>query len=222
MSTRASLDLAKDASPDIYGKECAGCKASLDWIHYRRDSSSRDGHAGLCYDCEAEPKLSTGEHVARLEELNYNSEATRKQRWDHQEELVNSEARIGRPMKHSDFFLIVQRLVPNLYITPGRIEGHLAVYQTAASPQSQWNNRDFRYLFYCPTGILPEFSQYEFGERDIPIRESQRGWRTVLLRLIKMGLLREEICNQVFGAAEGHASERYRRELWKYRNRMNA
>jgi hypothetical protein len=219
---RAPLDLEKDASSEIYGKECAGCHAALDFIHFRRDSSYRDGHTALCYDCEAEPKLSTGEHVARLEELNYNSEATKAQRWDHQDELLDSEARIGRPMKHSDFFAVLKRLVPNLYIVPGRIQGHLAVYQTAACPQPQWNNRDFRYLFYAEEGLMPEFSQYEVGERDIVKRESKRGWRTVLLRLIKMGLLTEPICNKVFGAAEGHSSERYRRELWKYRNRMVA
>lgn len=220
---RAPLDLEKDASPEIYGKECAGCRAALDFIHYRRDSSMRDGHAALCYDCEAEPKLSTGEHVARLEELNFNSEGTRAQRWAHQDELVNSEARVGRPMRHNDLFTVLHRLVPNLYVTPGRINGHLAVYQTAACPQPQWQDRDFRYLFYCPEGTLPEFSQYEFDEKlDIAKRESMRGWRTILLRLIRIGLLSEDVCNKVFGRPEGPSSTRWHRELWQYRNRMVA
>lgn len=219
---QVTLDPDKVKSSEVYGRQCYGCRTYLDWIHFRRDSSAKDGHAMLCSDCEAQPKLSTSEHVSRLEELNYGSEATKAQRWDHQDELLDAEARIGRPMRHSDFFLVLEKLVPNLYVVPGRIQGHLAVYQTAACSQKQWGDRDFRYLFYAEEGLMPEFSQYELGERDIVKRESKRGWRTILLRLIKMGLLSEDVCNRVFGSADGYASERYRRELWKYRNRMVA
>ena len=210
------LDLAKATSPEIYGRECGGCHCLLDWIHYRRDSSMKDGRAALCFDCEAAPRLSTKEHTFRLYEQNYNSEAVKKQRWEDQDELRNDEARIGRPMLHSDFLTVVKRLVPSLYITEGRIIGDLAVYQTAPGPQKAWDDRDFRYLFYVPTGVLPEFSQYQFSQDgfDIPIRESRRGWRTVLLRLIKSRLLDEQTCNQVFGRpAECEASNRWYKQL---------
>lgn len=217
---RADLDLQKEASSEVYGKHCSGCRAALDFIHFRKDSSITDGHSHLCWDCEAQPALSTEENLSMLQEKNYNAEATKKQRWDHQEELIDPEARVGRPMRHSDFFLILQKLVPNLYITQGRIIGHLAVYQTAPCPQTQWNNRDFRYLFFSEEGTMPEFSQYQVDEeRDIVIRESKRGWRTVLLRLVKLGLLDEETCGKVFGRPEGPSAQRYNRELYKHRNK---
>lgn len=217
---RCPLDLAKAASSHIYGKRCAGCSADLDFVHFRRDSSSRDGFSALCGDCEAEPILSTAEHTSRLAESNRNSEAVKRQQWEHQEELKCDEARIGRRMFAKDFLGIVKRLVPTLYVTPGNIQGHLSIFQTAPCKQSAWGDQDFKYMFYCPDGILPEYSLYEFDRvRDVPIREYERGWRTVLLRLIKAGLLREEIADKVFGRAEGLASYRYRRLLQEHRHR---
>lgn len=217
-----TLDLAKAASPDVFGRECAGCRCDLDWIHFRRDSSQRDGHAILCHDCESAPKLSTSEHTARLKERNFNLESVRKQRVEDQDEYKNDEARVGRAMNHQTFLSVLRTLVPSLYIIPGRIIGQLAIFQTAATPQSAWGDRDFKYLMYTDTGILPEFSQYEFDTiRDIRIREKRRGWRTVLLRLIKARLLDEKICNQVFGRPECQASTIWHKELWKHRNRTS-
>src|SRR6185312_7049780 len=138
-----TLDLAKAASPEVFGRECAGCRCDLDWIHFRRDSSQRDGHAILCHDCESAPRLSTSEHTARLKERNYNLESLRKQRVEDQDEYKNDEARVGRAMNHQTFLSVLRTLVPDLYITEGRVQGQLAVFRTAASPQSAWNNRDF-------------------------------------------------------------------------------
>src|SRR5208283_2210636 len=109
-------------------------------------------------------------------------------------------------------------LVPSLYIVDGRIEGDLAVFQTYGQPQPDLEGRTFRYLFYIPTGMLPEYSLYEFSERDVPIREQKRGWRTVLLRLIKSGLLTEDTCREVFGEAVGEASTVWHRTLHQYRS----
>jgi len=217
---RCPLDLAKAASAEVYGKRCAGCSADLDFVHFRRDSSSRDGHSALCGDCEAEPVLSTKEQTSRLHESNNNSEAVKKQRWEHQEELKCEKARVGRPMFAKDFLGVVKKIVPNLYVTPGNIKGHLSIFRTAPCKQPAWGDQDFLYMFFCPDGLLPEYSLYEFDKvRDIPIREHERGWRTVLLRLIIAGLVSEETCDKVFGKADGIASHRYKRLLYQYRNK---
>lgn len=218
--TRSPLDLQKYLSPEVFGRTCAGCQCDLDWSYYRRDASQRDGRAVLCVDCESVPKLSTAEHTARLREQNLNAEAVKKQRWADQEELKDDVSRIGRPMQSADFLNVVKKLVPSLYVTEGRIVGHLALFRTYGQPQPRLDNRDFEYLMYCPTGMLPEFSMYEFDRvQNIPIRESQRGWRTVLLRLIKAGLVTEAVCDKVFGKPEGPSAGRWNRELYNQRNK---
>lgn len=213
---RNTLDQAVMNSPDLLGKECCGCYSILAYKFFQRDSSYRDGRKDLCDVCAASPRLSTSEHVHRQREMNYRSSAN--QRWAHQEELYDDTPRIGRAMASSDFVNVIQRLIPTLYITEGNIAGDLAAFKTYGTPQPQLEGRTFEYLFFIPTGLLPEFSLYEFDARDVPIREKQRGWRTVLLRLIKSRLVSESLAHKVFGTPEGYAASRYLRELQNFRN----
>jgi|SRR5581483_554704 len=216
-----AIDRAMVESPDTLGKECIGCYRIFPYQMFKPDSSYRDGRRDLCELCANSPRLSTEEHTHRLREMTFNSEAVKRQRWDHQDELRDDAARRGREMWHTDFLSAVQKLVPDLYITEGRIIGDLAIFRTYGQPQPHLEGRDFEYLMFCPTGLIPEFSIYEFDTvRDIPIREKQRGWRTVLLRLIKAGLLTETVAHKHFGEAVGPGSERYNRLLWEFRNRV--
>jgi hypothetical protein len=137
--------------------------------------------------------------------------------------MKDDAARMGRPMRHTDFLSILQKLVPGLYVTQGRIKDCLALFRVYPGPQSQLGGMSFKYLGYADTGILPEFSQWEFDQKiDVPLREKKRGWRSVLLSLIKNGMLTEDVVNQVFGVAQGPASLRYRRLLWEWRNQTSA
>lgn len=214
-----TIDRRVVESSELLGKECIGCFRILDYRFFDHDHTYRDGRKDLCVSCASAPRMSTSEHTARLREQNYSSEAVKAQRWANQELYKNDAARVGRAMHHSDFIRVLTHLVPDLYITEGRIEGDLAVFRTYGQPQPRLDGRTFEYLFYCPTGIIPEFSQYEFDEvRDIPIREKRRGWRTILLRLIRTGLLSEDIVSKVFGRAEGPAAEIYNLKLKQYRD----
>lgn len=206
-------------SNELLGKECIGCLRILPYAFFDRDSSYRDGRKDLCTNCASAPRLSTDEHTARLRENNNNSEAVKRQRWEHQDDYRDDAARIGRVRPSGEFLATIKQLVPALYLTDGRIFGDVAIFRIHPHPLERLGGRDFEYLFYCPTGLLTEYSLYEFDTaRDIPIREKLRGWRTVLLRLIKSGLLSEEQCDREFGPAIGPASQVWYRRLWEYRN----
>src|SRR5579859_4604656 len=125
-----AIDHAVAYSTEVVGKECVGCMRALPYSQFDRDASYRDGRKDLCTNCASSPRLSTDEHTARLRETNFNSEFVRRQRWAHQDDYRGAAARIGRAMRHSDFLLIIQKLIPSLYITPGRIVGDLAVFRT--------------------------------------------------------------------------------------------
>ena len=205
-------------SPELLGKECIGCFRVLEYGFFKRDASYKDGRRDLCLSCENSPRLSTDEHTHRVREMNDSSEAVKRQRFEHQEEYRNDIARIGRPMHHADLIAKLRKLVPDLYITEGNIKDELAVFRTYGQPQPRLEGRTFEYLFYMPTGLMPEFSIYEFNDRDIPTRETMRGWRTVLLRLIKSKLLTEDQCDREFGRASGPAASVYLRHLYNFRN----
>jgi hypothetical protein len=209
-------------SNELLGKECIGCIRILPYAFFDRDSTYRDGRKDLCTNCQDAPRLSTAEHTARLRELNFNSEAVKRQRWDHQDDYRDCKARVGRAMASGEFLGRIKKLVPCLHFTDGRLENDIAIFRTYPCPQPQLDGRDFEYLFYCPSGNLPEYSIYEFDERDILVRERLRGWRTVLLRLIRSGLLTIEQSDREFGAACGAASTVWYRRLYEYRNGRKA
>jgi hypothetical protein len=210
-------------SNELLGKECIGCLRILPYAFFDRDSSYRDGRKDLCVSCYSAPRLNTAEHTARLREINNNSEAVQRQRWAHQDDYRDDAARVGHVRPSGEFLGAVLRLVPSLYLTDGRIVGDVAIFRTYPCPQPHLDGRDFEYLFYCPTGLLTEYSLYEFEPtRDIPVREKLRGWRTVLLRLIKSGLLTEEECDREFGRATGPASSVWYRQLYQHRNKALA
>ena len=207
-------------SSEIMGKECATCLRLLPYSFYLKNSSYRDGHIDQCDMCRQQPKLSTLEHTARLKEMNFNSYAVKKQRWENQSDYMNDESRDGKRMHSSEFIRRIRHLIgEKLFLTDGRFLGDISVYQISGVPRPDWPGGpiSFKYLWYIPIGWMPEYSIYEFDERWIPVRERERGWRTPLLRLIKAGLLSEEKVQDSFGHAEGEGSTVYKRQLWQHR-----
>lgn len=214
--TPVSTKVLDQSDHSIHWKECITCSRIKPFGEFKRDSSYREGVRDQCLVCESAPRLSTQEHTIRQKEMNYR--AANAQRWDNQEDYENDAARVGMPMHHSELLRRIRKLIPhNLFVMDGRIVGDLAIYRVYGTPQPDLNGRTFRYLFYIPTGWMPEFSQYEFDSRDVPIKESKRGWRTPLLRLIKTGLVSEDQVRDEFGEALGEASVVWHRELQKYR-----
>lgn len=205
--------------PDtIDTQECVSCHRSLPLICFRRDASYSKGRYVQCEECEAAPRLSTSEHVQRLRERNSKSWALKQQKWAHQDDYRNAVARWGRVLHHSEFLRRLTPMLRDVFIRDGNVVGDLAVYRVYGRPQPHLDGKDFSYLFYMPTGVLPEFSIYKFDDRDVIVGEERRGWRTILLRLIKAGIITEAQSDAAFGEAQGEASTVWRRQMYITRN----
>lgn len=212
---RYTLDQEILASSETLGRECCCCGNILPFKDFRKDSTNRDGAADRCLKCESTPWLSLEENTAMLRERNNNSEALKRQRPPWIESMHCDIGRIGRVMDSIKFLEKLKKLVPGLRWYTGRTEGDLAVYVQDRSQEA-----GVRYLWYIPQGIIPEYSLHEFDDRDVPIKEKMRGWRTPLLRCILSGMISESDANKEFGPpADGLASEVYRARLHAYRNR---
>ena len=202
-------------------KQCATCRNIKDPKRFKADTSYKDGRRPQCDDCAAVPRLSSTEHTERLWEQNYYDKRTQDQRWPHLLDYANEAARLSGKWKH--YSTVVQELrhaVPGrLFFQDGALANHLAVYHIYEQPRPELDGRTFRYLWGIRQTWLPEYSTYKFTDRDVPVKEKERGWRTLLLRLITDGLLSEERCTRLFGEARGPASTVYRRTLYGWRNR---
>lgn len=78
--------------------------------------------------------------------------------------------------------------------------GDLALYVTSGTTRADWDGRSFKYMGYVTLGTMPEFSKYEFDPlRDVMIRATDMGWRSVLIRFIENNILTEQQCQAEFG-----------------------
>jgi len=204
-------------SEELLGRECCCCFRILPSNRFRRDSSTKDGRAIRCIACESTPSLSIDENTAMMRERNNNSDALKKLRPVYMDSLRCEIARIGKVMWAHEFLEKLQKLLPGLRWIPGKIEGDISVYIMDTHPEFQ--PLGYRYLWYVESGIMPEFSLYEFDERDFPIKEKKRGWRTPLLRCILAGMISQADAESMFGRPpENLASEVWYRRLYAYRN----
>lgn len=202
-------------SSELLARECCCCQRILDLKKFRADHTNRDGRADRCIECEQTPWLSVEENTAMLREKNYNSEALKKQRPPWLDSMKCDIGRIGRVMDSTDFLNKLKSLIPDLVWRQGAFEEDLSVFLMDRNEQL-----GYRYLWFVPKGILPEFSIHEIDERDVPIKEKRRGWRTPLLRCILSNMITETQANQVFGRpTDGLASEVYRKRLYDHRNK---
>lgn len=216
------LDYQAGVDDEVRGQECHSCFRLLKWNFFDRNPAYKNGYEPQCSWCKKQPVLSIAEHTARLREMNYSSEGTKRQRHVDQDEFHKE--RTGRIM---DFSLFLQKLLhvyPNLYVTPGAVTingviADISLFATSGVAKSEWKGQTSKYMGYLTIGPMPEYTEYEFDSRDVLQRATTIGWRDVLLRFIKNGILTEEQCNQEFGPPSGFADSTYwYKKLHQYRN----
>ena len=216
------LDYEAGVDDEVRGMECHSCFRLLKFQFFDKNASYKNGYDPQCSWCKQQPALSVAEHTARLRELNMNSEGTRRQRHTDQDEFHKQ--RVGEVMDFSLFLQKLHHVYPNLYITPGAVtvngvQVDISLFATSGVAKSEWRGATAKYMGYLTIGPMPEYNEYEFDSRDIMLRATRIGWRDVLLRFIKNGILTEEQCNKEFGPPSGFADSTYwYKKLHQYRN----
>lgn len=122
-----------------------------------------------------------------------NRKDLQKYRWDDQQDMINLKMRRGRMMHRSELILRVKRLNPNIVVEQqinfDDCLGFYALDQVSGKK---------KYLSSFSKEWMPEFSYIVLDWQDIPETEV-RGWRTVLVRLLKTGGLRWRQVQKEFG-----------------------
>ena len=219
------LDYEAGVDDEVLGAECGSCFRLLRWKFFPRNSAYKSGYGPQCQWCLSQPFLSVAEHTARLREMNYNSEGTKRQRHPDQEDFHKD--RKGELMDFSLFLQKLHKIYPALYITPGAVTVggvpvDISLFATSGTPKQEWKGQSCRYMGYITMGPMPEFNEYEFDSRDIMQRATRIGWRDVLLRFIKNKILTEQQVVAEFGHPSGIADSTYwYKKLHQYRNSKN-
>ena len=149
------------------------------------------------------------EEAQRIHQLN--EDAVRKFRFRHQEDYDEKLWTPGRILWMGRFLNLLQKIRPAFFYAEisylglrglGIVEDGKPKY-TGMSVQN---------------GNMAEWSLLAVDAHGLPVRERYRGWRTVLLGLIRAEFITEAQCDQVFGKPVGPRSKPWYRGLYELRN----
>jgi hypothetical protein len=198
------------ATERCYCNKCGSWKPETDFSEFARDQHRNEDEHCICLGCV---DLLYKKRLARNEIAGFIKEDRARMiaptRNPEYEEMTGV-GRLGKVMHHSELVSKLQKVVPNLVVWPGNIAGDISLYRIYGEQVD--------FICYSNEGWLPEFSIVEFNKDMQPIHE-RRGWRTVLLRIIKFGLLTEELAEKTFGRPSSPQQARFwARRLYDLRN----
>jgi hypothetical protein len=168
----------------------------------------------------------TRENLAQLREEN--TDAVAGQRWARQDELgeAHQDERTGRIITAHQFLKMLWQCGIVCVLTRMNVAGlHSLKGESHARERRAHYDRTMaglvvnssramplpapRYVTWIQIPAMIEFSVMRFDAHGLPLAEKYRGWRTVLLELIRQGLLTERDVNRVFGEATGPGARRW-------------
>lgn len=141
-----------------------------------------------------------------------------------QTELEDQERSAGPRLYYTEIIRRIRNENPNIFVVDGS-PGNVAFYRRKRGDElaaeeyeptrPDWYN-DHKYAGGMPKDWLPEYSHVILDNSLLPVREI-RGWRSVLISLIKAGALTYQQAINQFGEAVGQRSDRWYAQLQKYK-----
>jgi hypothetical protein len=142
-----------------------------------------------------------------------------------QAELEDAERSAGPRITWRDFLRRLSRCNPHLLFKDAQGGNHIAIYRLKYREErerdgydptkAEWWN-DHKYVGGFQKIDLPEYSHLILDSSNLPIRE-YRGWRSVLMALIKNHAISYNDAKKEFGDARGERSQRWHEQLRKYK-----
>ena len=161
--------------------------------------------------------VGTTEQVKRIsgrEALARSFEDTDRQLAQHrlpeQDKWKESERRLGRGMTHVALFNYVRKFIESVVMETSFNDPAVAGFYSH-------DTRGKRYLVAFNTGFLPEWSIITTDRADLPIKE-RRGWRTVLLHLLKRKVITFSQVSEIVRTHYGYAPADWNKYWWIYTN----
>ena len=121
---------------------------------------------------------------------------------------------MGQPMAYQDLIRLLKRINSALIFEDGGVKDAIAVRYPGHLEDGTYGKR---YVTGFYKEVLPEFSCIQSDEHGRATREC-RGWRTVLVPIIKQGIISYKDAVDVFGSPEGQRSGRWKQLLSRERN----
>jgi hypothetical protein len=162
-------------------------------------------------------RLDPKESLAKIKEDNLKQFA--KCKVPGQALLENTDMALGQPMAWKEFVRRLEKLKSpcRVWIHDGGVPNAIAIHvwrmkDNGEGPQLAWD-----YVGGFKKDMLPEFSSVKTDQHGLPTEEV-RGWRSVLLGLIKNKVFSFNAIVQEFGDANGQRSGLWHEQLQTLKN----
>lgn len=155
----------------------------------------------LIYTSENAPKISLAESLEEKKSLTH--KALMQYRLADHDELKDSDLRVGSGMFHTEFIRRVEKG------TGRKVWAEDSYRDSSVVGFYTMKNGEKSYICSFGKGFMPEFSIILTDDRDLPVKEN-RGWRTVLTRLLQTGNIRMFQIRNSFEIKDHLADERWR------------
>jgi len=146
--------------------------------------------------------LDAKENLIKLTEEN--QKETDKFRIYGQDMLEDQDMARGEPMAYQELILRLKKMCPSLVIGDGGYPGAIQVRVPA------WVEDEYttKYVTGFMKEVLPEYSWITVDDKGLPKRE-HRGWATVLIALIRQGIVSYDKALQHFKEPTGQRAVRW-------------
>jgi hypothetical protein len=175
-------------------------------------------------------RLSPPEAVARETEELLKIASTRK--IAHQDELEDPERSSGPKLYYTEILRRLRNISPHLKVLDGA-PGNVALFfpkrlheydeegRFEYDSEGRVRQKDpffyhYKYVGGMSQDYLPEYAHVTLDTSNLPVREI-RGWRSVLIRLIKEGAITYSGAVKEFGEAKGKRSSLWKEQLQDFK-----
>lgn len=166
-------------------------------------------------------RLNGAENVAKQRELALKQASAN--RIEGQDELEKQERSAGPRLHFSEIIKRIRECNPHIQAIDGS-PGNVALYIPKKSDDMDYGEpdpkgeffTDHKYAGGMPKDWLPEFSHVVLDTSLLPVREI-RGWRSVLITLIRAGAISYRQAVNQFGEARGQWSGRWHEQLARFK-----
>jgi hypothetical protein len=153
------------------------------------------------------------EELNRQHEIN---EASRAQ-FRHPDQDLMTQRREGRIIHYLEFVRLLNEHEINVRAADGLRQDQKGLWALVPTMGGgQW-----KYITWMQVPYMQEYEEINVDDYGVMTNQKRRGWRTVLLCLIKQGILTEELAHSIFGKpSSAEFSSIYLRDLHSIRNHL--
>lgn len=153
---------------------------------------------------------------------------TKKNRKDNWQEFVDTKRRLGAVLYTNEVIKRLRVIIPSLKVVDGRVRNQVSLNRyTYRVFTDKWGQKTtkwgWEYMDWLQSPYSSEYEVDKVNDVGVAIGHKWRGYRTILLNLIKHKVITEAHAVEQFGEpTNGATASEYRRQLWEFRNGRKA